>query len=363
MENGDEDSRRTTDNDAESSQPSTSYVYPVKSLLTGIQPAPPTQSRPSIPRRNSSQSVGLAALQDLLAHQLTGTRKKSAEGPDGVSPHSTSSRSHSMFHHYPSRATVTGPSDVSEVHPHSVSDLFLVQPIDRQSSLPIPFAEAALPPTSTRPSISTSHISLSPPGLDLHAPNTPPSDTTPSTLQSEEDKPLTPFESEPLHGPAEYLYNDSNRSSSPTHSVNSHVSHISQSGIVHLPPLPSTSASSRAGSRGSGSHTHTSSRKYFPSSNSNVSSQKMDQGQEAREERKPDGGPSRSNSNPKSIEPNTGGESEPPSDFITTRYRHETDEHGNHLVIGQEGEIRRCEDEVRVLYNPTLPNPAKFVFF
>ncbi|KAF9651648.1 hypothetical protein BDM02DRAFT_3090893 [Thelephora ganbajun] len=47
----------------------------------------------------------------------------------------------------------------------------------------------------------------------------------------------------------------------------------------------------------------------------------------------------------KSAELNIEDESEAAGDFITTRHRHETDEYGNHVVIGREGDIRRCEDE------------------
>jgi hypothetical protein len=74
----------------------------------------------------------------------------------------------------------------------------------------------------------------------------------------------------------------------------------------------------------------------------------MNQVPEVQEEPKQDNGSSRSGSDLKSVQFNHGGESEPTGDFITTRYRHESDENGNHLVIGRECDIRRCEDEVRV---------------
>ena len=47
-----------------------------------------------------------------------------------------------------------------------------------------------------------------------------------------------------------------------------------------------------------------------------------------------------SSSDLKSVGPNMEG------DLFTTRYRHDTDKNGNHVVIGREGDIRRCEDEV-----------------
>jgi len=342
MQDSDEGSRQTQDNDR-SSQPSSSYIYPVKSLLAGIQPAPPTQSRPSIPRQNSSQAGDIAALQDLLANQLAGTRKKSTAELDKVSPHS---RSHSMYYPYPSRTATAGPSDVSEEHARKTSDPFSprIQPIDGQSSLPISFTEAALSPASTQSSISRSSSPLALPELDLSAPSDPPSDASPAPPQSPRDGALASFKSKPLPDLTEQLMNEKGRAS-PARSVNSHVSHISQSGIVHLPPLSSASCSSRAGSRGSGSRTHSSSRKYFPSSNSNTSSWRVHKFVEAQgEEGKAGGSSSRSSPD---VESNMGGESEAADDFITTRYRHETDDNGNHVVVGREGDVRRCEDEVR----------------
>ena len=348
MQDGGEGSRRTPDND-ESSQTPSSYVYPIKSLLTGIQPAPPTQSRPSIPRRSSSHSGGLAALQDLLTHQLASTRKKPTEGLDVVSPQPMSSRSHSMFHPYTSRTALAGPSDDSEVRLRKAPDPLSsrMRPIESQSSLPTALPEPPLPPASVHPSIPASSSSLPPSQSNLSALDDSPSDTSPVPLQSPVDEALTPDEYKPPQGLTEHLLNEESRAS-PAHSVRSHVSHMSQSGIVHLPPLSSASGSSRAASRGSGSHTHNSSRKYYLSSGSNISSQRMGHVPEVEEERKAEDCSSRPSSNPKSVEPDTQqGGSEPTGDFITTRYRHETDENGNHLVIGREGDIRRCEDEVR----------------
>ena len=332
MQDGHEGSTKPPDNE-EPPQPSSSYIYPVKSLLTGIQPAPPTQSMSSIPRPNSSQTGDIVALQDLLAHQLTDTRKKSPTRP------------HSMLYPYPSRTAIAGPSDVSEEHSRKASDPFSprMEPIDGQSSLSISFTEAAFPPTATQPSVSRSSGPLAPPELDLSVPSDPPPDISPAPPHSAGDKVLTSFESKPpSDSVANHLMNEGGRAS-PAHSVDSHVSHISQSGIVHLPGLSSASGSSRAGSRGSGSHTHNSSRNYFPSTNSGTSSQRMHQVPEAQEEEDGTGGvSSHSSSDPKSAGPKAEG------DFFTAKYRYDTDENENHVVIGQEGDIRRCEDEVRV---------------
>ena len=361
MQDGDEDPTKAPDNE-ESPKPSSSYVYPVKSLLTGIQPAPPTQSRPSIPCRNSGQAGDFVALQGLLTHQLARTHKKSTAGPDMTSPHPTSPRSHSIFCPYPSRTAIAGPSDLSEDHPRDTSDPFSprMQPIDRQSSLPISFTDAALPPTSTQASISGSANPLAPPNSHLSLPSDPSSDTSPGPPQSPGVETLTSLDSKPPQNFTEYIMNEKGRAS-PTHSINSH---ISQSGIVHLPPLSIASGSSRAGSRGSSSHSRSPSRKYIHSlTNSNTSSQRMQQVPEAREEGKADDSSSRSSPDPESDQLNTEGKSEAAGDFVTTRYRHETNENGNHIVIGREGDIRRCEDEVRVSQpHPCTPCPRPFFF-
>ena len=74
----------------------------------------------------------------------------------------------------------------------------------------------------------------------------------------------------------------------------------------------------------------------------------MDRVPEVQEERKPSEDSHRSSSDLKSVPSNPEGQSEPVGNFTTTRNRYETDEYGNHLVIGREGEIRKCEDEVNV---------------
>lgn len=75
----------------------------------------------------------------------------------------------------------------------------------------------------------------------------------------------------------------------------------------------------------------------------------MHQVPEAQEEEgKVDDSSSPLSSYQKSVELDMEGESEAAGDPITTKYRHETDENGNHVVIGREGDIRSCEDEARI---------------
>jgi hypothetical protein len=51
-------------------------------------------------------------------------------------------------------------------------------------------------------------------------------------------------------------------------------------------------------------------------------------------------------------------------DYVTFRFQHATDEHGNHVVIGREGNLQRCEDEASDPCNFTLSvvNIDAFVF-
>lgn len=69
---------------------------------------------------------------------------------------------------------------------------------------------------------------------------------------------------------------------------------------------------------------------------------------QALEERKGTNSSGRSSTDPNFAESNLETGPEVASDFITTKHSHETDENGNHIVIGREGDVRRCEDEVRV---------------
>ena len=74
----------------------------------------------------------------------------------------------------------------------------------------------------------------------------------------------------------------------------------------------------------------------------------MHRAPEVQEEGKAYDSSSPPSSGQKSVGFNMEGRSEAGGDFITTRYRHETNENGNHVVVGREGDIRSCEDEVRI---------------
>lgn len=185
MQDGSEGPMKAPSN-GEPSQSSSSYVYPVKSLLAGIRPGPAIQYLPSIPRQSSSQAAEVITLQGLLVHQLVGTPSESMAGLEEVSPHLTPPRSHSMLYPYPSRTAIAGPSDESEEHIRNTSDPFspITPPTDGQSSLPISFTEAGLSSTTTQVFIPGPSVPLTFPELDLLAPGGPPSDTTPAPARS-----------------------------------------------------------------------------------------------------------------------------------------------------------------------------------
>ena len=344
MLDGDDGPKEAPGNE-ESSQSSSSYVYPVKSLLTGIQPGPPIRSRPSIPRPNLRQAGDIVTLQSLLVHQLAGAPRESTAGLEGVPPHPIPpARSHSILYPYPSRTAVAGPSNVSEEHIRMVSDPFspIIKPSDGQSALPISFTEAGLSSTTTQVFIPGPFGPLAPPELDLSATGGPLSDTAPTPPHSAGGKLFTSFEFKPLPDPTVDHFMNGEGCPSSGCSVNSRVSHTSQPGIAQLPPLPSASDSHRVGSHGSGNCTHSSSRKPFPSTNGTTSSQGMHQIPGTPEERKTRDISNSRSSDLESIELNAAG------DFFTTGCCHGADESGYHVAIDPESDTRRLEDEVRI---------------
>ena len=341
MLDGDDSHREATGNE-ESSQFSNSYVYPIKSLLTGIQPGPPVQPRPSNPRPNSSQAGDTVTLQSLLVHQLGGAPRESAAGLEGIPPHPMHLRSRSMLYPYPSRTAIAGPSDASKERIRMASDPFspVFKPIDGQSTLPISFTEAGLSSTTTQVFTPGLPGPFAPQELVLFA--GPLSETAPTPPHSAGGKLFTSFEFKPLPDHTVDQFMNGEGCSPSACSVDSRVSHTSQPGIAQLSPLPSTSGSPRACSRGSGNRTHSSGRKPFPSTNGTTSSQGMHQVSGMQEESKTrdvSDGPS---SDLETVELNA------TNDFPTTGYFPRVDESGHHVAIGAESDSHRLEDEVRI---------------
>lgn len=342
----DDDGPKETPGNEESSQSSTSYVYPVRSLLTGIQPGPPIQSWPSIPRPNSSQVGDIVAPQSLLVHQLAGAPRESTPGSEGVPPHPVPPRSHSVLYPYPSRTAIAGPSDASEEHIRTASDPFspIIKPIDGQSALPISFTEASFSSTTTQVFTPGPSGPFAPPELDLSAPGGLLSDTALAPPHSAGGKLFTSFEFKPVSGPAvDHLINEEGCPPSAC-SINSRVSHILRPGIAHVPPLPSASDSTRIRSHGSGNHAHSSNRKPFPSTNGATSSHGMHQVPGTQEDSKNRDISNGLSSNMESVDLNAAG------DFFTAVYCHGADESGT----------RGSEDEVRILQSfPHTSRPIR----
>ncbi|KAF8895314.1 hypothetical protein BD779DRAFT_1498791 [Infundibulicybe gibba] len=129
----------------------------------------------------------------------------------------------------------------------------------------------------------------------------------------------------------------------------------SEYGLVHLPPLPS-SPSPRSSKRGKGS---TTSRSSGPSSQKSTRALYSIMGRD--EQRKQDtttpdasesnSSGSNSNSRPQSrSQSGSGSQSQSGSarsdeSMTNVRFKHMQDENGNHVVVGREGKLLRCEDE------------------
>ena len=339
----DNDPKETTGNE-ESSQSSSSYVYPVKSLLAGVQPGPPIQSRPSIPRPNLGQAGDIVTLHSLLVHQLAGAPRESTAGLEVVPPHPMPPRSHSMLYPYPSRTAIAGPSDVSKEHIRMASDPFspIIKPVDGQSTLPISFTEAGLSSTTTHVFIPGPSGPLAPQELDLSATGGQHFDNAPTPPHSAGGKLCTSFEFKPLPDPtADHPMNGEGCPPSAC-PVDSRVSHISHPGIAQIPPLPPASGSHRVGSCGSANRRDSSSRKLFPSTYGTTSSRGIHQVPGTQEESKTCDVSNGPGLDLESVGLNAAG------DFVTAGYCHGADESGYYAPIGPECDTRRLEDEVRI---------------
>lgn len=133
----------------------------------------------------------------------------------------------------------------------------------------------------------------------------------------------------------------------------------SEYGIVHLAPVPSKPASMDGGSQGSGSRHGSQTSRYStaPSSQNKqrsqgsgvVSPDAAGSGSESQSQyftggsgSAPDSGSREAGSTEDSQASSSTGSSVP---LMTMRYQHLEDENGNHLVVGREGQLTKCEDE------------------
>jgi hypothetical protein len=111
----------------------------------------------------------------------------------------------------------------------------------------------------------------------------------------------------------------------------------SQFDFVHLPPFPSTSIHSRDQSRNSSTN------------QSGLSSPRATSASDGAQRSE-----SSQSSNGISGSDSECSDASDVSQFLTVRFEHVQDEHGNHVIVGREGKLARCEDEVRLVIDAFL---------
>jgi len=112
---------------------------------------------------------------------------------------------------------------------------------------------------------------------------------------------------------------------------------ISESGIVHLPPLPTTQSSAIDSNLPARTRQGTPHRRKSSASSGNAAEKQiMDTGRSGF---------------PENPEPRQADDSHPGSTneqlFTTVRFRAAQDDDGHHVIVGREGEFTKCEDEVK----------------
>lgn len=311
-----------------------SFVYPIKSLLTG-------KIQPSISHQRSSPDPSRAA--NLPIHGESPTKSGGSQLKDGQYPvHGEEGRNTVSSSPLQSSMTSSRPQRPIQSLSHSqppgrqisTSPNFRHFPAeqhtsDRSRSFSALISGPASPPLSSIATIvvgsgGVTSDSLSPSSSSRD--NPPPSHST-STNASEVSSPQLEFVNpDLLFNPSEY-------------------------GIVHLAPVPASPSStvnklspsdlghSLGGSAKSSYKCKSSSdRPRHPSRTagpSSLFSESLNSTSSSSFSRPV------SESQPKSFD--SACSAEPP---ITFRFQHAEDEYGNHVVIGREGKLERCEDEV-----------------
>lgn len=360
--------------------PTPSYVYPVKSLLSGrIQPA--NDQQPASPALDASQRAHLPdnvlglAHRDHLPHSMETSRSRNQywtkDDTDALRRGASVTRSH--------------PSSVSPRRSKSISDIEVSELTSFQSrrTKPLhvppnfrhfpaednprnfssyPSGSVFSPTSSSRAIIETVTTGyMGGPGLVAR----PDSSQDPEPLPTESgiiSTPVPPAVSGTFAATSDPL---PLKDALPNLPFNP-----SEYGLVHLPPPPASSSlwQSKGGriptpSRSSGPNSQKSASLKLSSSRSSSASherlgsaQKNDtveglappsvsSGYGLLSDSRPQGG---SFAHQSSLSLGGGTVSEEP--LVTFRYQHAQDEHGNHVVIGREGQLQRCEDEVTSNY-------------
>ncbi|KAK1226603.1 hypothetical protein PQX77_010419 [Marasmius sp. AFHP31] len=326
-----------------------SFIYPIKSLLSGIQPHRRSQGSKS-PSPNQTPELTRSATLGLSSPAPGADTKDAAIAQSAPSAHQ-STRSMSAGSKFPVRARRS----------RSVATFGLDEtPLSGQTS-PSNATRKASDPKSTpnfRHFPAGDEIPTSPRSFTQQS-NSSPS----SGVASPSEKSDSPFFASDLftvdlsapQSPDEYHYDSrhppplplvagqafSSTSSSllPHNEPSPQYERPWELGIVHLPTISSSRASSRSSkvdSRGRDKGRSEHSGQQSNASSSEVSNYYTPEEGESRErlddpERPPS---SQSSSSLASVTP-----------IATVRFRHHLDEHGNHVITGREGELTACEDE------------------
>ncbi|KIY71736.1 hypothetical protein CYLTODRAFT_450579 [Cylindrobasidium torrendii FP15055 ss-10] len=308
----------------------TSYVYPVKSLLTGLQQ----------PTHRSSQSASSASaspsspeftrwIADGVERANTGSARDSELPPSPPLPHSRVQRSQSIAEAIPRSKKHHTKGSRAQKSSSNIENSPNYRHFPGEGESPNPSRSFARHPSKSSPSSRQQSPSR---GANL------------SPLSAPEDD-LPDFD--PRHPAALPLVSQgafeatSETALVPEYFKPSEPFNPSALGIVHLGPLTAPS-SNAASSRHSGSER---SRYYTPGS-SVAGKGSADGSMPSSEaptshESSADAG---SNTGPASIV-NSSGSGQAAEELVTVRFQAVQEENGYHVVLGREGTLTRCEDE------------------
>ncbi|KAJ8496948.1 hypothetical protein ONZ51_g802 [Trametes cubensis] len=333
------------DSSQSSSQQTSSYVYPIRSLLAGIQPAALSSNNHGI----SNSSSNISAMSDVASQLPPSQRAVDSEHTPTLpaAPHHHGHSRKRSKHFVPNYRDF--PPDQSPFSPRSFSTaLPNTSPTRSEPSpgadflfTPGPVGEPVANPTAG----PQAEDNGSPDGYDpRHPPHL-------SEVAADGFADLTASSMLGPHATVRAASAGAAQSVEPVTRYDNHSpTNFSQSGIVHLAPVEERSGS-RSSSGGPSSGRHSSlnashsgngssdnSRHSMPSASSGSGSR----GLSADDSRSPSNPSSTPFSGSASVVSGSSGSSGP---HMTLRYQHVEDESGHHLIVGREGKLTKCEDE------------------
>lgn len=319
-----------------------SHVYPIRSLLTGIQPAEPVPlptddasiaaSRKSSLTSSTSRRSSMGGDQALLSHVASDMMGSPSRQPSSISvleSHSLSQGTHSALNE---TAMSTQPSIAEEGTPTST---------DPPTEVTAPGAASPGPPSSlllsSSASVGGSPIMLT--RTDLDACALPAEDSAKGQLLGGE----VDMEEHLLFNPSAWNVVHLPPRSEGSSSGSVYRSNSSRQSNWHS----SSNTSSNQAARRSTSPPRASARASQASS-----APRSNAGEEVNAEagaREENDEMDREEQDGRSSAPTTGSMSDTSANggLHTTRFEHVEDEHGHHILTGREGKLMRCEDEVR----------------